>query len=185
VGEQGGDDNGRGDFAAPWADAAAGLLPLLFRWWPPDAPASSGPGERRPDRLGRRVAGGRRVVLLCEGDVSLSLPAPPMPCWPWRPRRSPQLSGCACPGHPPRGAAAGGAHWPLALQQQGLLVANTPESARGLRRPCSSAAGATPEQRANLVLLKLGPAWSWGEAAAGPPPAAGGLPGWPGPGLAR
>jgi precorrin-2/cobalt-factor-2 C20-methyltransferase len=101
------------------------------------------------------VAAGQRVVLLCEGDVSLFAtssyvllalrrfhPACPV-------RLIPGISAVA--------AAAAAAAWPLALQRESLLIRPTPERPDELEALLERAAA----EAMVLALLKLGHRWSW------------------------
>lgn len=140
--------------AAPWITAAQERLPLLF-------PMTEAAEPRRrawrdaADHLAAAVAGGQAVVLLCEGDVSLFATSsyvllalrhfhPQCPV-----RLIPGISAVAA-------AAAAGA-WPLALQQEGLLIRPTPDDAASLAGLLEQAAAADLV----LALLKLGQRWSW------------------------
>jgi len=135
------------------------------------------PGERRRSAGG---GGGRRGPggWLCsvKGDVCPLLPAPPMPCWPWR-SRHPQLSAAADPGHSARWLRRGGrAHWqPWPASSRGCLVRTHTGSARGLRSPARQLQEPPPEQRANLVLAQARPGAGWVRPLLARPPAAGGL----------
>jgi len=170
--------------AAPWLTPQAGPLPLLFpdggRRWRRVRLA----GERRPIGWAR---GGRRpaVVLLCEGDVSL-FAAPlcllaaggaspqPVPL-----RLIPGITALAA-------AAAGGPIGPLALQcSRGCMVRPHAISPKALRALLDQLQEPPPEQRANLVLLKLGRRLVLVRAAAARRQAAGGSASWPSAWLAR
>jgi len=70
------------------------------------------------------------------------------------------------PGITALAAAAAAAHWPLALQQQGCWCENHTGSAEALEALARIQLQTTARKaRANLVLLKLGPRWSWVSAA--------------------
>jgi len=107
------------------------------------------------DALAAAVTAGRRVVFLCEGDVSLFATGsyvllalrqhhPDCPV-----RLIPGVSSVAA-------AAAQGA-WPLALQQEGLLIRPCPDDAAALQRVLRWA----QEENTVLALLKLGQRWRW------------------------
>jgi len=140
--------------AEPWIAPHQVRLPLLF-------PMTEAAEPRRlawrsaADQLAAAVAAQQAVVLLCEGDVSLYAtssyvllalrrhhPACPV-------RLVPGISAVAA-------AAAAGA-WPLALQQEGLLIRPTPDDAASLAGLLEQAAAADLV----LALLKLGQRWSW------------------------
>jgi precorrin-2/cobalt-factor-2 C20-methyltransferase len=140
--------------AAPWIAPAQRQLPLLF-------PMTEAVEPRRlawrdaADRLAAAVAAGQAVVLLCEGDVSLFAtssyvllalrrfhPACPV-------RLVPGISAVA--------AAAAAGSWPLALQQEALLIRPTPETPEQLEQLLEQAAAAATV----LALLKLGRRWPW------------------------
>jgi precorrin-2/cobalt-factor-2 C20-methyltransferase len=144
--------------AAPWLKPEQATLPLVF-------PMVAEPEPRRQawraaaEALAAAVAAGRRVVLLCEGDVSLYASASYVllalrdahPACPVR----------LIPGIPAVAAAAAAGHWPLALQGQGLLVRPTPDAPGVLDTLLDAIALEPPQARTSLALLKLGHRWSW------------------------
>jgi len=132
-----------------------------------DAPRRSGLSEAAADRGAggggrelrwRRPAGG---CCLCEaGCVRCLAKAPSYGPWLALASVHPNCPLRLIPGISPRlsGGRRRPAHWPLALQQQGLLVANPqPDQPEAIRKPLlrsagqEATAGAAP---ANLVLLK-------------------------------
>jgi precorrin-2/cobalt-factor-2 C20-methyltransferase len=140
--------------AAAWIRPSQPRLPLPF-------PMVSAAEPRRrawwqaADRLAAAVADGARVVFLCEGDVSLFATASYVLLA--LQRRHPACPVRLIPGiAAPLAAAAAGA-WPLALQQEGLRIVPTPETAAELVALLERAAGAGEV----LALLKLGRRWSW------------------------
>ncbi|TWB96369.1 precorrin-2 C20-methyltransferase /cobalt-factor II C20-methyltransferase [Synechococcus sp. Ace-Pa] len=157
VGRQGGDGMAAA-IAAPWLTPQQDLLPLLFPMVAADAPRRLA-WRAAADRLAAEVAAGRRVVLLCEGDVSLFASASYALLA--LAERHPNCPLRLIPGITALAAAAAAAHWPLALQQQGLLVRTTPDQPEALEALLDQLQEPPPEQRANLVLLKLGRRWSW------------------------
>ena len=107
------------------------------------------------DLLASEVSTGKQVVLLCEGDASLfasgsyvllSLQ-----------QRHPSCQLRVIPGITSFSSTAAAAVWPLALQQDQLLVAPCPDSELDFERMASHA----EEQGQNLALLKLGRRWRW------------------------
>lgn len=140
--------------AAPWISPQQRRLPLLF-------PMTEEPGPRRQawreaaDRLAMEVAQGQRVVLLCEGDVSLFASSSYV-LLALR-RQHPSCPVRLVPGISAVAAAAATAAWPLALQQEGLLIRPTPADAAALEALLEQAAAAGWV----LALLKLGGRWRW------------------------
>jgi precorrin-2/cobalt-factor-2 C20-methyltransferase len=95
------------------------------------------------------------VVLLCEGDVSLFATGSYVLL-----ALRDHHPACAVrlvPGVTAVAAAAAAASWPLALQQEGLLMRPTPETEAALEELLSQAAAAGWV----LALLKLGHRWGW------------------------
>lgn len=140
--------------AAPWLGPQQRLLPLLF-----PMVAEAAPRRRAwlaaADALVGEVAAARAVVLLCEGDVSLFASSSYVLLAVRR--RHPTCPVRLIPGIPAVAAAAAAGAWPLALQQEGLLIRPTPETASELETLlATSAASATV-----LALLKLGHRWRW------------------------
>jgi precorrin-2/cobalt-factor-2 C20-methyltransferase len=140
--------------AAPWIRPSQRHLPLPFAmtdaaaarrqaWW------------AAADRLAAEVAGGAAVVLLCEGDVSLYATGSYV-LLALR-RRHPGCVVRLIPGITAVSAAAAAAAWPLALQQEALVIRPTPESAAELEGLLDQGAGTG----AVLALLKLGRRWRW------------------------
>jgi len=107
------------------------------------------------DRLAVAVAAGRSVVLLCEGDVSLFATSSYV-LLALR-RLHPHCPVRLIPGISAVAAAAAAGAWPLALQQEGLLIRPTPEEPAALEAllEWASASGTV------LALLKLGGRWPW------------------------
>jgi precorrin-2/cobalt-factor-2 C20-methyltransferase len=143
--------------AHPWIAPGQRRLPLVL-------PMVEAAEPRRlawhdaADRLAAEVAAGHAVALLCEGDASLyasgsyvllALAA-----------RHPGVTLKVVPGITALAAAAAAAcgpagPWPLALQQEPLLIRPTPASPAALHRLLAAADGGV------LVLLKLGHRWPW------------------------
>ena len=145
--------------AAPWVTAEQRRLPLLF-----PMVAEAEPRQRAwreaADAIAVEAKRGLAVVLLCEGDASLfascsyallALAA-----------RHPSVPVAVVPGITSASAAAAaaagqGLAWPLALQQEGLLIRPTPETPDELESLLDWAQA----QQAVLALLKLGRRWRW------------------------
>ncbi|MEB3265725.1 MAG: precorrin-2 C(20)-methyltransferase [Cyanobacteriota bacterium] len=143
--------------AGPWIRATQRRLPLVL-------PMVEAAEPRRlawhgaAAALAAAVAGGAVVALLCEGDASLyasgtylllALAA-----------RHPEVPLRVVPGITSLAAAAAAAcavagPWPLALQQEPLLIRPTPDSAAALQQLL------TAHGEGVLVLLKLGRRWPW------------------------
>jgi len=140
--------------AAPWIRPGRRRLPLLFPMVEAAEPRRQA-WRDAADRLVAEVAAGAAVVLLCEGDVSLFATG----SYVLLALRS-RHPGCPVrliPGIAAVSAAAAVGAWPLALQQEGLLIRPTPESAEELEVLLDQAAGAGWV----LALLKLGRRWRW------------------------
>jgi precorrin-2/cobalt-factor-2 C20-methyltransferase len=140
--------------ASPWLRPDQQRLPLVFPM------VSEGEPRRQAwhgaaDRLAAEVAAGRAVVLLCEGDVSLFASSSYV-LLALR-RRHPELPLRLIPGITAVAAAAAVGAWPLALQQEGLLIRPTPEQPVALEALLDQAASSAWV----LALLKLGRRWSW------------------------
>ncbi|MEY3462851.1 MAG: Precorrin-2 C20-methyltransferase [Cyanobacteriota bacterium] len=145
--------------AAPWIGAGQRRLPLLF-----PMVAEAGPRiaawHAAADALAAAVAAGDGVVLLCEGDGSL-FASSSYALLALR-RRHPACPLRLIPGVPAVCAAAAAASstgwiWPLALQDDGLLVRPTPASPAALVALLEAAAASGTV----LGLLKLGRRWAW------------------------
>ena len=105
--------------------------------------------------LAAEVAAGLRVVLLCEGDVSLFATSSYV-LLALR-RFHPECPVRLIPGISAVAAAAAAAAWPLALQRESLLIRPTPERPDELEALLERAAA----EAMVLALLKLGQRWSW------------------------
>jgi precorrin-2/cobalt-factor-2 C20-methyltransferase len=112
------------------------------------------------DALAAEVAAGAAVVLLCEGDASLYASCSYVLLA--LVERHPHCPVRVVPGVPAVAAAAAAAStlgmpWPLALQQEGLLIRPTPDSHEELEPLLDQAAASGTV----LALLKLGRRWRW------------------------
>jgi precorrin-2/cobalt-factor-2 C20-methyltransferase len=140
--------------AAPWISPSQRRLPLLFpigadtelrrsSWW------------QAADQLTTAVASGLRVVLLCEGDVSLYATASYVLLAVQK--RHPHCPVRLIPGITSVAAAAAAAARPLVFQQETLLLRPTPNHPSELEALLDWAA----ELGCVLALLKLGHRWPW------------------------
>lgn len=145
--------------AAPWISPGQRHLPLLF-------PMVEAADPRRrawhaaAAALAAEVAAGAAVVLLCEGDASLYASCSYVLLA--LAERHPACAVRVVPGIPAVAAAAAAASslgmpWPLALQQEGLLIRPTPETPEALTGLLDQAAASGTV----LALLKLGRRWRW------------------------
>lgn len=114
------------------------------------------------DVLASEVKAGHKVVLLCEGDVSLFATGSYVQLA--LRRRHPELRFALIPGIPSVCAAAAAAaavegsfDIPLAFQQEGLLIRPCPETKAELIGLLQSARKTSTV----LGLLKLGQRWAW------------------------
>jgi precorrin-2/cobalt-factor-2 C20-methyltransferase len=140
--------------AGRWIRSGRRRLPLPFPMVAEAEPRRSAWREAA-DRLAAEVAVGRSVVLLCEGDVTLFATASYV-LLALR-RHHPACPVRLIPGIGAPSAAAAAAAWPLALQQEGLLVCPTPDVAAELEALLER----TGSQNWVLALLKLGHRWIW------------------------
>lgn len=145
--------------ASQWLQPSQQLLPLAFPMVAEAEPRISAWHEAA-DALARTVRAGRRVVLLCEGDVSLFATSSYVQLA--LRRRHPDLSFALIPGIPSVCAAAAAAarvavDLPLALQQEGLLIRPCPENASDFHELLQSARAASSV----LGLIKVGHRWPW------------------------
>jgi precorrin-2/cobalt-factor-2 C20-methyltransferase len=144
--------------ASPWLRPEQRRLPLVFPMVAAAAPRRQA-WRAAADALAAEVGAGRRVVFLCEGDVSLFASGSYVllallahhPACPLR----------LIPGITAAAAAAAAAAWPLALQRQSLQVLPTPDDPACLEALLASAQSLPPGRRPVLALLKLGARWSW------------------------
>ena len=140
--------------AAPWIAPQQGRLPLLFPMVAEAEPRRRAWGAAA-DRLAAEVACGQCVVLLCEGDVSLFATASYV-LLALR-QRHPDCPVRLLPGISAVAAAAAAGAFPLAMQQQGLLIRPTPDDPEALETLLALAA----REQWVLGLLKLGHRWAW------------------------
>ncbi len=144
--------------AAPWLRPQQRRLPLVFPMVVESAPRRRA-WRQAAEALACEVAAGRRVVLLCEGDVSLFASASYVLL-----ALLEHHPGCPLrliPGITAVAAAAAAGAWPLALQRQALQVLPTPDDPAELEALLETALACPEGQRPVLALLKLGARWSW------------------------
>ena len=140
--------------AAPWIRADQRRLPLVF-------PMVSEADPRRAAwhaaaaALASAAAAGEAVVLLCEGDASLYASASYALLALLE--RHPGCPVRVIPGITAVAAAAAAGRWPLALQQDALLIRPTPETPAAFEELLAQAG----REGTVLALLKLGHRWSW------------------------
>ncbi len=149
-----GDGGMAATIAAPWIAPHQERLPLLFPMTAAAEPRRAAWREAA-DRLAVAVAAGRSVVLLCEGDVSLFATSSYV-LLALR-RFHPHCPVRLIPGISAVAAAAAAGAWPLALQQEGLLIRPTPEEPALLEALLDRAAA----ECVVVALLKLGQRWAW------------------------
>ena len=143
--------------AAPWIGPHQRRLPLVLPMVEEAQPRRLA-WHDAAGALAAEVAAGQAVVLLCEGDASLyasgsyvllALAA-----------RHPTVPLRVVPGITSLAAAAAAAcgppgPWPLALQQEPLLIRPTPDTPEALDQLLAS------HREGVMVLLKLGRRWPW------------------------
>ena len=140
--------------AKPWIRSDQRLLPLVFPMVENAEPRRSAWHEAA-DALAGEVARGQSVVLLCEGDASLFATASYVVLA--LQQNHPCCSLRVIPGITALSAAAAAGSWPLALQQDQLLVMPCPDDSDALKSALKTAAA----QGRVLALLKLGRRWGW------------------------
>jgi len=145
--------------AAPWIGGDQQRLPLLFPMVAEAQPRIAA-WHDAADQLAAAVAKGFAVVLLCEGDASLFASGSYVLLA--LAERHPACPLKVIPGITSVAAAAAAASslaipWPLALQQEGLLIRPTPDTLAELEALLDQAAAS----HWILALLKLGHRWSW------------------------
>ena len=140
--------------AAPWIGPNQRRLPLVFPMVAEALPRQLA-WRAAADALAAEVAAGQAVVLLCEGDVSLFATASYGLLA--LEQRHPDCPVSLIPGITAVAAAAAAGRWPLALQQEALLIRPTPEAPAALEALLEQAAASDQV----LALLKLGQRWPW------------------------
>ncbi|WP_114993958.1 precorrin-2 C(20)-methyltransferase [Synechococcus sp. UW179A] len=146
-----------------WIRPDQRCLPLLFPMVNESQPRITA-WRQAADVLAAEVKSGNRVVLLCEGDVSLFATGSYVQLA--LRRHHPDVPFRLIPGIPSVCAAAaaaveGSLDVPLAFQQEGLLIRPCPETNAELIALLQSARKTSTV----LGLIKLGQRWSWVRAA--------------------
>ena len=140
--------------AAAWIGPQQRRLPLVFPMVAEAEPRQLA-WRAAADALAAAVVAGETVVLLCEGDVSLFATASYGLLA--LQQRHPACPIRLIPGITAVAAAAAAGRWPLALQQESLLIRPTPEAPAALEDLLAQAASCGQV----LALLKLGQRWPW------------------------
>ena len=140
--------------AAPWLRPRQRRLPLVFPMVSEAEPRRQAWAEAA-ETLAAAASAGERVVFLCEGDPSLFASASYLLLA--LQQRQPLLTVRLIPGITAVAAAAAAGRWPLALQQESLLICPTPDTAAELEQLLKQATAGAQQ----LALLKLGHRWPW------------------------
>ena len=140
--------------ATDWIRSDHQCLPLLFPMVEAAEPRRAA-WETAAQQLQNIVRSGQRVALLCEGDASLFASCSYVLLAILQ--EGPDCPVTVIPGITSCSAAAAAGLWPLALQQDQLLVRPCPDTPEELGVVLDTAA--TTGQV--LALLKLGRRWSW------------------------
>ena len=146
--------------ASPWLKNQQSHRPLLFPMVAAAEPRQMA-WRYAADELSALVATGEQVVLLCEGDASLFASCSYVLLD--LAQRYPNCPTAVIPGITAVAAAAAaaatslGMAWPLALQQEGLLIKSTPNNVEEMEILLDQAKASGTV----LALLKLGQRWIW------------------------
>ena len=140
--------------ASAWIRPDQRRLPLVFPMVEAADPRRDA-WHRAAAAIAAEVEQGHAVVLLCEGDASLFATASYVLLA--LQQRHPGCPVAVVPGITAISAAAAAAAWPLALQQDQLLVMPCPDQPEDLASALEQAA----VQSRVLALLKLGRRWRW------------------------
>ena len=140
--------------AQRWIRPDQQRLPLLFPMVEAAVPRQEA-WHAAADALAAEIERGQNVVLLCEGDASLFATSSYVVLA--MRQRHPACSVQVIPGITAMSAAAAAEAWPLALQQDQLLVMPCPDSPDDLKAALEVAS----RQGRVLALLKLGRRWAW------------------------
>lgn len=140
--------------ASRWIRAEQRQLPLLFPMVAAAEPRQQAWREAS-NQLATAVAEGERVVVLCQGDASLFATSSYILLA--LKKHHPDCLVRLIPGVTAVAAAAAAGNWPLAMQQEQLLVLPTPDQSSELEALLEDAAG----KGRVLALLKLAHRWAW------------------------
>ncbi|NCU91567.1 MAG: precorrin-2 C(20)-methyltransferase [Synechococcaceae bacterium WB7_1B_046] len=144
--------------AAPWITKQR-HLPLLFPMVAAAAPRLAA-WRTAADLLAAELEKAEQLVLLCEGDASLFASCSYVllelgsryPQWPVS-----VIPGITAVAAAAAAASSLGMPWPLALQDEGLLIRPTPNTQAALELLLEQAKASSTV----LALLKLGERWLW------------------------
>ena len=159
VAEVGSDEGMAARIAAPWLQPEQRRLPLLFPMVVEAEPRQQA-WRAAATALAAEVTAGQRVVLLCEGDASLYASCSYVllalqqqhPSWPIR-----VVPGITAVAAAAAAASSAAMAWPLALQQESLLIRPTPDDPATLEALLERCG----REGTVLALLKLGRRWPW------------------------
>ena len=140
--------------ASRWIRAEQRQLPLIFPMVMAAEPRQQAWREAS-DQLAAAVAAGELVVFLCQGDASLFATSSYLLLA--LKTHHPECPVRIVPGVTAVAAAAAAGAWPLAMQQEQLLVLPTPDQASQLEILLDEAAASARV----LALLKLAHRWTW------------------------
>ena len=140
--------------AARWIRVQQRQLPLIFPMVAAAEPRQQAWREAS-DQLAAAVAAGELVVFLCQGDTSLFATSSYLLLA--LKTHHPECPVRIVPGVTAVAAAAAAGAWPLAMQQEQLLVLPTPDQASQLEILIDEAAASARV----LALLKLAHRWAW------------------------
>ncbi|MFL0737743.1 MAG: precorrin-2 C(20)-methyltransferase [Prochlorococcus sp.] len=140
--------------AARWICVQQRQLPLIFPMVAAAEPRQQAWREAS-DQLAAAVAAGELVVFLCQGDASLFATSSYLLLA--LKTHHPECPVRIVPGVTAVAAAAAAGAWPLAMQQEQLLVLPTPDQASKLEILLDEAAASARV----LALLKLAHRWTW------------------------
>ncbi len=140
--------------ASFWITDKKKRMPLLFPMVSEAAPRKDA-WRKATDHLLAAASEGEKVVFLCQGDASLFASGAYLSLD--LKSRYPDCKVKIIPGITSISAAAAVGDWPLALQQEQLLILPTPDDPSRLEALLDEAA----YSKRILALLKLGHRWLW------------------------
>ncbi len=139
---------------ASWIEEGKKRLPLFFPMVSESEPRQHA-WKEASERLVSLVQEGEEVTFLCQGDVSLFASASYVLLY--IKSNHPECPVKLIPGVTAVSAAAAAGAWPLALQNDQLLILPTPNDSESLEVLLDNAA----HSQKVLVLMKLGSRWTW------------------------